>query len=188
MINNQNNKTKNKKLLNNIKKILVVLIVVLVMIKLNKAIFFVGLFSIFAFLGKQIRGMYGLKLVVLDPLLFCAIMIGQFLGLKWVVIYIGLNTLIVDFVTNIASEGTFANFFLYSGSVALGVGLLGSLNNMMIYGNIASLSYSLTYYLFRTYVIPKSPMETIPKIVTSFVFTFLYMTFFGPLFKLLMTM
>lgn len=180
--------TKKQKLINNIKKILVILILVLILIKVNKAIFFVGLFSVFAFLGKQIRGLYGLKLIVLDPLLFCAILLGQFIGLKWMVIFIALNTLIVDFATNIASEGTFANFFLYSGSVALGVSVFGGLNNMMIYGNIASLCYSLTYLFFRTSVIPKSPMETIPKIVTSFIFTFLYMTFFGPIFKILMTM
>lgn len=181
-------KTKKEIIIGTIKKILIGLAITLILIKVNKTLFFVALFSAFAFAGKQIRGQFGLKLIVLDPLLFCAIMLAQFISIKSAVFYIALNTLIVDFVTGIASEGTFANFFLYSGSVAFGVFVFGGLDNMMIYGNIASLCYSLTYLFFRTSIIPKSPVETIPKIVTSFMFTFLYMTFFGPLFKILMTM
>ncbi len=181
-------KTKKQKLTDTIKKVLIGLVLTLIMIKVNKAIFFVALFSVFAYIGKQIRGQFGLKLIVLDPLLFCGIMLAQFIDIKSAVLFIAINTLIVDFLTGIASEGTFVNFFLYSGSISFGVLVFGGLNNMMIYGNVASLCYSVSYLLFRLYIIPKAPIESLAKVTTSFMFTFLYMTFFGPLFKILMTM
>ena len=103
------------------------------------------------------------------------------------VIYIALNTLVVDFITNIASEGTFFNFGFYSIACFVGVTLFGNLH-MMVYGNIASLIYSVEYVLFRFFIIPQDPFGSVAKSVTSFMFTFFYLTFFGPILKILMTL
>ena len=173
-------------LISKLRKYGIFLIIILAMIKVNKPLFFIVLFSIFAFIGKQIRGQFGLKMVVLDPLIFCAVLLARFIGLKEAIIFIAFNTLIVDFITNIASIGTFLNFTLYSISVSTGVLVFGALD-MAIYGNFASILYSILYYFFRRYVLPDDPIAVTSKSITSFIFTFLYITFFGPLFKLLMS-
>lgn len=169
------------------KKYIFILIAGLILIKLNKTLFFLSLFTILAFIGKFIRGQFGLKMVVLDPLIFCAILLGKFIGLKEAIVYIALNTIIVDFITNIASIGTFLNFFLYTVSTLISIIFFGATNNMLIYGNIGSLLYSILYYFFRTLVLPDDPIAVISKSITSFVFTFLYLSFLGPLFAILMS-
>jgi hypothetical protein len=178
---------KTKELIKKARLVLFIIIGIVIFIKLNKKLFFMVIFSALAFAGKQIRGQFGLKLIVLDPLMFLAIMVAKFLSLTDAVIFIALNTLVVDFITNIASEGTFFNFGFYSIGTVVGVSLFGGFN-MMIYGNIASLLYSVEYVLFRFFIIPQDPFGSVMKAVTSFMFTFLYLTFFGPLLELLMTL
>ena len=169
-----------------IRNIVLILIAVLVMLKINKTIFFIVVFSVLAYLGKQIRGMFGLKLIVLDPLHFSAIMMAHYIGIKEAVFFVALNTLIVDFATQIASEGTFANFFLYSGTAAISVILLSG-TNPVIFCTAASLMYATGYYFFRILVPTQPQYEIISKCITNVLFTFLYSSFFGPLIKLLMT-
>ncbi|MEM3374550.1 MAG: hypothetical protein QXE31_05000 [Candidatus Woesearchaeota archaeon] len=175
---------KNINFFDKLKKFIIPVIVILVLIKLNKTLFFIVFFTLLAFAGKFIRGQFGLKMIVLDPLLFCAIMLAKFIGLKEAIFYVLLNTVIVDFITNLASVGTFLNFFLYTLS-AISVAFFGNFD-MMIYGNIGSLIYSVLYYFFRTFVLPDEPFSVIMKSITSFVFTFLYLSFIGPLFALIM--
>lgn len=180
-----NKKTMLDKVVSNARKYGIYLVIILLLIKLNKPVFFIVLFTILAFIGKQIRGQFGLKMVVLDPLIFCAVLLAKFIGFKEAILYIAINTLIVDFITNIASIGTFLNFTLYTLSVSGAVFIFGSLS-MGIYGNIASLAYSILYYFFRRYVLPDDPVAVTAKSITSFIFTFLYISFFGPLFSIIM--
>ncbi|MEM4397966.1 MAG: hypothetical protein QW757_05080 [Candidatus Woesearchaeota archaeon] len=175
---------KKKTLIKNIKKFIIPVIAVIFLIRLNKSLFFIILFTVFAFIGKHIRGQFGLKMIVLDPLLFCAILLAKFIGLKEAIFYALLNTVIIDFITNLASIGTFLNFFLYSLST-LSVVFFGNLD-MLIYGNIGSLIYSVSYAFFRTTVLPDEPFSVMMKSITSFIFTFLYLSFLGPLFSILM--
>ncbi len=158
---------------------------ILLLIKINKTYFFLILFSILTYIGKYIRGMFGLKLVVLDPLHFCAIMVAKHIGLKEAIILVAINTIIVDFATQIASDGTFANFFLFGGSAIFSVAILGS-TNVVLYSCFAALLYSIGYYIYRAFVPTQPSFEVVSKCITSFVFTFLYSSFFGPLFGLLM--
>ncbi len=183
-------KTKHKKKRNpNIKlirNIVLVLIAVLVMLKINKTLFFMVIFSVLAYLGKYIRGMFGLKLIVLDPLHFSAIMMANYIGIKEAVFFVALNTLIVDFATSIASDGTFANFFLYSGSAIISVILLGG-TSPVIFCTAASAIYAIGYFIYRTFVPTQPHFEIISKCITNVIFTFLYSSFFGRLVQLLMT-
>jgi hypothetical protein len=180
-------KEQKKKLnLTKLRNYAVVIVILLVIIKLNKTLFFMIVFSVLAYLGKQIRGMFGLKLVVLDPLHFSAIMMAKYIGLKEAIILVAINTLIVDMLTAIASDGTFANFFLFSGSAVLSVLLLGG-TNVVIYSSVAALMYAVGYYFYRVLVPSQAPFEVVSKCITSFVFTFLYASFFGPLLGLLMS-
>ncbi len=181
-------KTKKKNNLTYIlKKFGIPLILILVLIKINKTFFFLALFSILTYIGKYIRGMFGLKLVVLDPLHFCTIMVAKHIGLKEAIILVAINTLIVDFATSIASDGTFANFFLYSGSAVLSVFLFGNLNPV-VFSSIAGILYSIGYYIYRTLVPTQPSFEVVSKCITSFIFTFLYSSFFGPIFGIIMRM
>ena len=177
---------KRKALIKKLRNILIVLVFLIALIKFRKALFFIVIFTIVAYIGKYIRGMFGLKMVVLDPLHFSAIMMAKFIGIKEAIIFVAINTLIIDFITFIASDGTFANFFFYAGSSALAVMIFGN-TNMLIYGSIAALIYSVSYFLYRTLVIPNPPFEVISKCITSFIFTFLYLSFIGPLLAIFMS-
>ena len=178
---------KNKKsILAKIRNIVIVLALMLLLIKLNKNLFFMVVFSLLAYAGKQIRNMFGLKLVVLDPLHFSAIMMAKYIGFKEAIILVAINTLIVDLVTSLASDGTFANFFLFSASAVVSVMLLGN-TNVVLYCTAAALMYSVGYYYYRVLVPSQAPFEVVSKCITSFVFTFLYSSFFGPLLGLLMS-
>jgi hypothetical protein len=159
---------------------------IILLIKLSKGLFFIIIFTYITYMGKQIRGAYGLKMVVLDPLIFCSVLLATYVDLKSAVIFILLNTIIIDFITNIASEGTFFNFVFFSIGTLVGVGLFSNLG-LMISGTISAFLYSLMYWSFRTFVIPNPPHEVISKVVTSFMFTFFYLTMLGPLFNLIMS-
>lgn len=182
----QHKKSKKKESLNKIRNIVIAIIVVLVLIKISKAAFFITVFTILAYIGKYIRGVFGLKMVVLDPLHFSTIMIAKNIGVKEAIIFVAINTLIIDFLTFIASDGTFANFFFYAGSSIFAVIIFGN-TSPVVFGSIAAIIYSISYFLYRTLVIPNPPYEVITKCITSFIFTFLYLSFFGPLVMLLMT-
>jgi hypothetical protein len=173
-------------LLNKLKIYVPAAIVVLILLKINKALFFISIFTFLAYQLKMIRGRFGLKIVVLDTLHFSALMIGAFIGLKEAVFFVMINTLVIDFITFIASDGTFVNFFLYSASTVLAILIFGK-TNMLFFGSVAALMYSVTYYAYRTFVVPNAPLEVISKCITSFIFTFLYITFFGPIMKILMS-
>jgi hypothetical protein len=171
-----------------IKKIKVyvpIIIVVLLLMKFSKAWFFIVIFSILAYQLKMIRGKFGLKLVVLDTLHFTAIMLAKYVGYKEAVLFVLFNTVIVDMVTFLASDGTFANFFLYSISTVVSVFFFG--NNLLLCSVVAALMYSLGYYGYRVIVPSQAPFEVISKCITSLLFTFLYASFFGPLLGLIMS-
>lgn len=179
-------KEKQKKTISKIRNIGIVLVLMLFVIKLNKSLFFLVVFSILTYLGKYIRGMFGLKLVVLDPLLFAAIMMAKHIGYKEAIILVAINTLIVDFATSIASDGTFANFFLFSAGAVISVMLFGGMN-VVVYASIGGLIYAAGYFIYRTLVPTQPKFEVISKCFTSFLFTFLYASFFGPLLGLIMS-
>jgi hypothetical protein len=180
-------KKKSNPIIDILKKWGFLIVIILVLIKINKTLFFLIIFSVLTYLGKYIRGMFGLKLVVLDPLHFCTIMTANYLGIKEAIILVAINTIIVDFATQIASDGTFANFFLFSSSAVASVFLLGNMN-AVVYCSFAGLLYAVGYYIYRTIVPTQASYEVISKCVTSFMFTFLYSSFFGPLMKILMTL
>jgi hypothetical protein len=168
-----------------LRKWIFLVIVVLVLIRLNKDFFFLGLFTFLAFAGKIVRSQFGLRMVVLDPLLFCSILIVKFMGIPALLIYLFINVFVADLVSGIFSPGSFLNYVLYHVAPIGGVLILGNLG-MMVYGNVASLIYSGAYAFFRTTVLPDDPVAVTAKAITSFVFTFLYITFFGPIFQILM--
>jgi len=129
--------------------------------------------------------MFGLKLIVLDTLHFSAIMTAKYLGIKEAILLVAINTLIIDFLTFIATDGTFANFFIYSFTSVFAVSVFGNLN-VMIFGSVAALMYSFLYFFYRQLVPSQAPFEVITKCITSFIFTFLYCSFFGPILGILM--
>lgn len=178
--------TLDKKKIKKIRNLVIFLIFLLIVIKLNKTVFFFTIFSVIAYIGKYIRGMFGLKMVVFDPLHFFTIMIARFIGIKEAILYVAVNTLIIDFLTFIASDGTFANFFFYSGTSVLSVMLFGNLN-IVIYVGFAGIMYSILYFLYRTLVVPNAPFEVISKCITSLLFSVLYASFLGPLLAILMS-
>jgi len=177
---------KKKNNLTMIRNIILGLIAVLVMLKISKALFFFVVFSILAYILKMIRGKMGLKPVVLDTLHFSTIMIAKYIGIPQAILFVAVNTIILDFITFLASDGTFANFFFYTISSIIAVVVFGNASPL-VFGSIAALLYSIAYFLYRTVVIPNPPFQVISKCITSFIFTFLYISFFGPLIKLLMT-
>jgi len=183
--------TKKKKLpIKTLRKIFVLVIIVLILLRWNQTLFFLIFFGIFGFIGKYVRGMFGLSMVVLDPNLFFYILIMKFLGAKWVFIFLFITLLSFDIITGIFSPGSLLNYVLYHVCVIPVVLLFGN-SSMMVYGNIASLIYSVLYIIFRTSFFFPSPLADDPvqvfsKALTSFLFTFLYITFFGPLFSILM--
>lgn len=162
------------------------IILILILLKINKTLFYISFFTFLAYQLKMIRGRFGLKIVVLDTLHFSAVMIGRFIGIKEAVIFILINTIIVDFVTFLASDGTFANFFFYSGSTIIAVFLFGK-SNIILCSAVAGLLYSGAYYFYRTFVVANAPLDVISKCITSFLFTVLYTSFFGPLMTLIMS-
>ncbi|MFH2020753.1 MAG: hypothetical protein ABIJ34_05025 [archaeon] len=179
--------TKKKRFdLKKIRNLLIGLVVLLAIIKINKTVFFILVFSVLTYLGKQIRGMFGLKMVVLDPLHFSAIMMVRYIGVKEAIILVAFNTLIVDFATAIATDGTFANFFLFSSSAIISVTLLGGAAPV-VFCTFAGLLYSIGYFMYRSVVRTQSQFEVVSKVTTSFIFTFLYGSFIGPLLGLLMS-
>jgi len=179
-------KSKKSPALNKIRMWAIGIVIILVLIKLNKTVFFLVFWGILAFLGKYIRGNMGLSMIVLDPNLFSMILIVKFLGIKELVIYLFFTILVADLATNIFSAGSFLNYVLYHFCPIFAIAVFGGTNNMMLYGNIASLMYSVLYVLGRTFLLPDDPIKVWVKAITSFTFTFLYITFFGPLFSLLM--
>ena len=177
-------KKKTKKLINKIRTIVIVIIIVLILIKINKVVFFFVFFSIFGFLGKWIRGQFGLKMVVLDPNLFFMILMLQFFGIKMLALFLFVNIFSVDLITGIFSAGSFLNYVLYHVCPITAFLLLGG-GSMNVWGNVASLLYSVLYVFFRTKVLPDDPFQVFSKAITSFIFTFLYIAFLGPLFTLI---
>jgi len=192
MIKKKTPEQRKRELKRNIQKIIVILVITLILMKISKKFFFIALFTVFAYIGKEIRGRSGLKMIVLDPLLFCAILVAKFFGIKDVIIFVAINTLIIDFLTFIGSPGTFLNFFLFWISPVVAVVLFGNYS-MLFYGTFAGILYAVLYFIFRTsFFLPGNPLaddpfQVISKSITSVIFTFLYITFFGPLFSLLMT-
>ncbi len=169
-----------------IRNSIIAIIAILLLIKISKTIFFIVVFSILAYVLKLVRGKFGLKPVVLDTLHFSTIMISKYIGIPQAVLFVAINTIVIDFLTFIASDGTFANFFFYVFSSIFGV-LVFDNTSSVVFGSVAALIYSILYFLYRTFVIPNPPFQVISKCTTSFIFTFLYLSFFGPLVKLLMT-
>ena len=178
-------KEQQKKLINKIRNIVIAIILVLILIKINKVVFFFVFFSIFGFLGKWIRGQFGLKMVVLDPNLFFMILMLQFFGIKMLALFLFINIFSVDLITGIFSAGSFLNYVLYH-VCPIAAFLLLSGTKMNVWGNVASFLYSISYVFFRTKVLPDDPFQVFSKAITSFIFTFLYLAFFGPLFTLIM--
>ena len=155
------------------------------MIKINPLLFFFVLFSVLGFLGKWIRGQFGLNMVVLDPNLFFIILVAKFFGFKWLLLYLFFNVIVADVLTNLMSAGSFLNYVLYHIAPLIGIFIFGNMG-MMVYGNIASIIYSVGYVFGRTVILPDDPFKVYSKAITSFIFTFLYISFFGPLFELLL--
>jgi hypothetical protein len=176
---------KKNNIVNNIRKYLILGVLTLFLIKLNKVLFFLVFFSVFGFMGKWIRGQFGLKMVVLDPNLFFMLLIVNFFGIKMLVIYLFFNVLVADLVSGIFTIGSFLNYVLYHVCPIGGYLLFGSFG-LTVFGNIASLGYSVLYAFFRTKVLPDDPFQVMSKSITSFIFTFLYIAFFGPLFYLIL--
>jgi hypothetical protein len=187
MANTKKPELKENKLFKNIRNYVGIVVVLLVLMKFSKALFFISIFTIVAYQLKMIRGKFGLKMVVLDTLHFSAIAMAKYIGIKEAILFVFINTIIIDFLTFIASDGTFVNFFLYSASTAIAVFLFGN-TPMLFYGCLAAIMYSIPYYIYRTFVVPNAPVEVVSKCITSILFTFLYITFFGPLMKILMTL
>jgi hypothetical protein len=186
----EKDKKKKKLPIKTLRKIFALVILVLILLRWNPTLVFLIFFGIFGFLGKYIRGMFGLSMVVLDPNLFFFILIMKFLGVKWLIIFLFITLLSFDIITGIFSPGSLLNYVLYHICVIIPVVLFGN-SSMMVYGNIASLFYSVMYIIFRTSFFFPSPLADDPvqvfsKSITSFLFTFLYITFFGPLFSILM--
>ncbi len=178
----EKDKKKRKELLNKIKKWGFIILMMIFLIKINKVFFFLGIFTALTFAGKMVRGQLGLSMVVLDPLLFFAVLIVKFMGIKILVVFLFFVVFFADIVSGIFSPGSFLNYVLYHLCPILGVIVFGSFtDNMLIYGNIASLIYSVLYVLGRTFIIPDDPIQVYAKAITSFVFTFLYITFLGPI-------
>ncbi|MEM2131204.1 MAG: hypothetical protein QXR96_01645 [Candidatus Woesearchaeota archaeon] len=168
-----------------IKKYIPYLFLLFVFLRISKTIFFISIFTFIAYQLKLFRGRYGLKMVVLDTLHFSAVVIAAYIGLKEAIIFVLINTIIIDFLTFIASDGTFANFFFYSISTVIGVFLFGK-TNIVLAGTIAAIIYAVLYYIYRTYIVPNPFFDVISKCITSIIFTFLYTVFFAPLLKIFM--
>ena len=58
-----------------LRKYIIIGIVLMTLLKLNPLVFFMSLFVILVFVGKVLRGMLGLSMVVFDPLLFFTVII-----------------------------------------------------------------------------------------------------------------
>ena len=187
---NSRQEQKKKKLKGYFQKGVLGVIAVLVMIKINKILFFLIVFYILGFLGKYIRGAFGLKMFVLDPNLFFYIIIVKFFGIKWLFVFLFLTVIVNDMVTGIFSLGSFLNYVLYHIAPIFAIAIFGN-SSMRLYGNIASLIYSSLYFVFRTSFFFPSPLADDPfqvtvKAITSMIFTFLYIVFFGPIFQILL--
>lgn len=176
---------KKKNYIKKIRNLVILLILVLLMIKINKTVFFFIFFSIFGFLGKWVRSQFGLKMIILDPNLFFMILMLEYFGIKMLVLFLFLNIFAVDLATAIFSIGSFLNYVLYHFCPITAFLLFGSLG-INVWGNIASVMYSVLYAFFRRTVIPDDPFQVFSKAITNVIFTFLYLTFFGPIFRLIL--
>ncbi|MBN1502383.1 hypothetical protein JW930_02465 [Candidatus Woesearchaeota archaeon] len=168
-----------------IRLLLVFLVVSAVFIIINKIFFFMGLFIIATFAGKMIRGQMGLKMVVLDPLLFSAIIITRYFGIKYLFLFLFITVFFADFVSGIFSPGSFANYLLYHLCPILSH-LIFSKFSLMFYGNMASIFYSVGYFIVRTTILPDDPFQVISKSMTSVMFTFMYLLFLGPILNIIL--
>jgi hypothetical protein len=178
-------KKDSKDIIKKLRNYAIVLIITLILIKINKTAFFFIFFSVVGFIGNWIRGQFGLKMVVLDPNLFFMILLVEYFGIPMLALFLFVNIFAADLITGIFSAGSFLNYVLYHVCPIVGFLIFGSLG-IGIWGNIASLIYSVMYFIFRTKVLPDDPIQVISKSITSFVFTFLYIGFFGPLFNLIL--
>ena len=137
------------------------------------------------FVGKIIRGQIANNMFMFDPLVFFIGLLMYFWGFKFLFIFLFFNVFLADAVSGGFTDGSFLNFILFHLSPLI-ADLLFHRFGLFVVGNATAIIYSATYFPIRTKLMGADPFATGVKAVTNVLFVYLYLTFFGPIFELIM--
>lgn len=169
----------------NIRKYLIYAIIALAAYLYNKKTFLMLIFIVVTTVGKVVRGMFGNNMIMFDPLVFFSILIMKYWGFTSLFLFLFVTVFIADAMSGGFSAGSFLNYFLFHACPLISYTLLGK-TDLAIYGNVAALLYSVIYVPIRINYMGGDPIATTIKGITNVVFVFLYISFFGSLFGLIM--
>ena len=164
-------------------KFVIPLILLVVFFNLNKIIFFLILFIILTFLGKIVRGMLRMDMIVFDPLIFFSTIITWYFNIKYLFVFLFITVFVADMVSGIFTGGSIINYFLFHISPLLAFVLLRSFN-YMIFANATAVIYALLYIFARTRILPDDPARVVIKAGSALLFVFLYSTILYPVVEL----
>jgi hypothetical protein len=170
---------------NKIRNYLIISIVILVGYLINKQFFLMAIFIIVTTISKILRQQIGNSMIMFDPLVFFSILITKYWGFSYLFLFLFFTVFFADAFAGHITPGTFINFGLFHICPLISYFIFGKMS-LFIYGNVTSVLYSIVYAFFRTKILPDDPVAVYSKAITNVVFVFLYLSFLGPLFALIM--
>jgi hypothetical protein len=168
-----------------IRNYLIAGIVLLVGYSFNKKLFLMAIFIVVTTIGKVVRQQVGNSMIMFDPLVFFSILIMKFWGFTYLLIFLFITVFIADAIAGHLTIGTFLNYALFHICPLFAFLILGKLP-LIVYGTVTAIIYSIAYAFLRTQVLPDDPIAVYSKAITNVIFVFLYITFLGPIFQLIM--
>jgi hypothetical protein len=168
-----------------IRNYLILGLVVLVGYLINKKVFLMAIFIVVTTVGKILRQQIGNSMLMFDPLVFFSILIMKYWGFSYLLLFLFVTVFFADAIAGHLTPGSFINYGLFHVCPIIAYVIFGKLS-LLVYGMITCVFYSVSYVFFRTVVLPDDPIAVYSKAITNVVFVFLYLSFFGPLFALIM--
>jgi hypothetical protein len=168
-----------------IRNYLILGIIVLVGYLINKRVFLMAIFIVVTTLGKVIRQQIGNSMLMFDPLVFFSILIMKYWGFTYLLMFLFITVFVADAIAGHLTPGSFINYGLFHICPVIAYLIFGK-TSLLVYGMITCVLYSVSYTFCRTVLLPDDPVAVYSKAITNVVFVFLYLSFFGPLFALVM--
>ncbi len=168
-----------------VRKYLFYAIILIIGYIINPKTLILAIFIIGTVVGKMLRAQIADNMFMFDPLVFFSILLMYHWGFKYLILFLFITVFVADALAGKISSGSLLNYFLFHFCPLVSFFIFGRLG-IAVMGNVSAIMYSVLYGYIRINFLAGDPIATTIKAVTNVIFVFLYISFFAPVFALIM--
>ncbi|MEK6916771.1 MAG: hypothetical protein AABW92_03425 [Nanoarchaeota archaeon] len=169
---------------NKLRNYMIIGLIVLIGYLINKKFFLMFIFIALTTVGKIVRQKFANSMFMFDPLVFFSILIMKYWGFSYLFFYLFVTVFLADAIAGHLTEGSFLNYFLFHFCPFIAYVFFGKFS-LAVFGNVTAILYSVIYFFLRVNFMGGDPFSTGVKAITNIIFVFLYISFLGPIFNVI---